>query len=433
VTVRLPNTTVQDNPSGRATWSRAVVDALRGLVTQLSGYLPLTGGTLTGDLIVPADPYDATSWNGNNEVPTKNDIRDKIETLGGSGATITGTPASGNLTKFSGASTITNGDLSGDVTTSGTLAATIANGAVTLAKQANVATSTVFYRKTAGSGAPEVQTLATLKTDLGLTGTNSGDQTITLTGDVTGTGTGSFAATIANNAVTYAKMQDASATSRILARKTAGSGDYEECTVAEVLNFIASSAQGDVMIRDGSGWTRLAAGTSGQFLKTQGAGANAAWAYPNVIRLDSLAAAVSSTATTSEEFLYTYSVPAGTLAANGNALEVTISGQLAATTRSRNVKIYFGATSQTVFTTTVNTHVVFQGTFLLTRTGATTQICSSVKSVSANNGSPTSFVARMAPAETLSGAVDLKFSSTVGVGATAGDVILEQVVVKLIT
>ena len=50
-------------------------------------------------------------------------------------------------------------------------------GSVTLAMMANVATSTVFYRKTAGTGVPEVQTLATLKTDLGLTGTNSGDQT----------------------------------------------------------------------------------------------------------------------------------------------------------------------------------------------------------------------------------------------------------------
>jgi len=44
----------------------------------------------------------------------------------------------------------------------------IANGAVTLAKMANVATGTVFYRKTAGDGAPEVQALATLKTDLNL-------------------------------------------------------------------------------------------------------------------------------------------------------------------------------------------------------------------------------------------------------------------------
>ena len=35
-----------------------------------------------------------------------------------------------------------------------------------------------------------------------LSGTNTGDQTITLTGDVTGTGTGSFATTLANTAVT---------------------------------------------------------------------------------------------------------------------------------------------------------------------------------------------------------------------------------------
>lgn len=39
--------------------------------------------------------------------------------------TATGTPASGNLAKFSGASSITNGDLSGDATTSGTLAVTV--------------------------------------------------------------------------------------------------------------------------------------------------------------------------------------------------------------------------------------------------------------------------------------------------------------------
>lgn len=40
--------------------------------------------------------------------------------------TVTGSPVSGELTKFSGASSITNGDLSGDITTSGTLATTLA-------------------------------------------------------------------------------------------------------------------------------------------------------------------------------------------------------------------------------------------------------------------------------------------------------------------
>ncbi len=45
--------------------------------------------------------------------------------------TTTGSPVSGNLTKFSGATSITNGDLTGDVTTSGTLATTLANSGVT--------------------------------------------------------------------------------------------------------------------------------------------------------------------------------------------------------------------------------------------------------------------------------------------------------------
>lgn len=50
------------------------------------------------------------------------------------------------------------------------------DGSVTLVKMANVASGTIFYRKSAGAGTPEVQSLATLKADLGLTGTNSGDQ-----------------------------------------------------------------------------------------------------------------------------------------------------------------------------------------------------------------------------------------------------------------
>jgi len=44
----------------------------------------------------------------------------------GGTVTTTGSPSSGNLTKFSGPTSVTNGDLSGDVTTSGTLATTVA-------------------------------------------------------------------------------------------------------------------------------------------------------------------------------------------------------------------------------------------------------------------------------------------------------------------
>jgi hypothetical protein len=98
-----------------------------------------------------------------------------------SGNALWATPTAATLTT---ARTI--GIATGDVTSAGssfngsannTNAYTIANSAVTLAKMADMASSSLIYRKTAGTGAPEVNTLATLKTDLGLTGTNSGDQT----------------------------------------------------------------------------------------------------------------------------------------------------------------------------------------------------------------------------------------------------------------
>jgi hypothetical protein len=96
-------------------------------------------------------------------------------------------------------------------------------------------------------------------------------------GDITVSG-GGATFTIDNDAVTYAKMQNISATSRILGRKTAAAGDTEECTLSEILDFIGSAAQGDILYRGASAWARLAAGTSGQYLKTNGAGANPAWA-----------------------------------------------------------------------------------------------------------------------------------------------------------
>jgi hypothetical protein len=95
-------------------------------------------------------------------------------------------------------------------------------------------------------------------------------------GDITVSGSGSVM-TIDNDAVTYAKMQNVSATSRVLGRKTAAAGDVEEVTLSELLDFIGSAAQGDLLYRGAAGWSRLAAGTSGHFLKTQGAGADPLW------------------------------------------------------------------------------------------------------------------------------------------------------------
>jgi hypothetical protein len=112
-----------------------------------------------------------------------------------------------------------------------------------------------------GTGA---STAANARTNLGLgtlatqsgtfsgtsSGTNTGDQTIALTGDVTGTGTGTFAATIANDAVTGAKLADSSATV-VSGNAPSGVGAF---TGQQWLN----SNTGFTYIWDGSAWQRTA-------------------------------------------------------------------------------------------------------------------------------------------------------------------------------
>lgn len=54
-----------------------------GVFTSGTGLNNLTFTSI--DLTVPTEVYDATGWNGDNTVPTKDAVRDKIETLGGGG------------------------------------------------------------------------------------------------------------------------------------------------------------------------------------------------------------------------------------------------------------------------------------------------------------------------------------------------------------
>lgn len=134
--------------------------------------------------------------------------------------------------------------LTGDVTGSGTasFATTIAGNAVTNAKLAQIATQTFKGRTSAGTGNVEDLTIAQTKTLLNLTGTNSGDQTITLTGDVTGSGTSSFASTISAGAVTYSKIQNVTATNKVLGRTSTGAGVIEEISTTGTGNVVRANS-----------------------------------------------------------------------------------------------------------------------------------------------------------------------------------------------
>ena len=72
---------------------------------------------------------------------------------------------------------------------------------------------------------------------LNLSGVNTGDQTITLTGDVHGSGQGSFPSTIQPGVVTYAKMQNTGAASVLLGRGDAGVGEVQEISLGAGLSM----------------------------------------------------------------------------------------------------------------------------------------------------------------------------------------------------
>lgn len=138
---------------------------------------------------------------------------------------------------------VSNATHTGDVTGSTTL--TIASNVVSNAKLSQVATATFKGRTTAGTGNVEDLTVAQAKTLLNLSGTNTGDQTITLTGDVTGSGTGSFAATVANNAITNAKAAQMAANT-VKSNATGGTANQSDLAMG-ASTILARLATGNIV------------------------------------------------------------------------------------------------------------------------------------------------------------------------------------------
>jgi len=157
---------------------------------------------------------------------------DTLTFVAGTGVTIT-TNATTDSVTF--ASSVADGD-KGDIAVSSSGATwTIDNDVVTFAKMQNIATDRLVGRDTASSGDPEELTVGG-----GLEFTGSGGiQRSALTGDVTASA-GSNSTTIANSAVTLAKMQNING-GRLLGRSTGASGVVEELTISVGLYCNASA------------------------------------------------------------------------------------------------------------------------------------------------------------------------------------------------
>ena len=189
----------------------------------------------------------------------------------------------------------------------------------------------------------------TLNGDTVLNGTNTGDQTISLTGDVTGSGTGSFAATIAANVVTMAKIQTV-ATASILGRVTASTGNVEVLTGTQTTTLL------DVFTSALKGLAPASGGGTTNFLRADGT-----WAAPassGITTLNTLTASTQTfaTGTTGADFniasstsTHTFHIPDAGASARGL---VTTGAQTLA-----GVKTFTSAPVVTLGTITANAPV----------------------------------------------------------------------------
>ena len=115
-----------------------------------------------------------------------------------------------------------------------------------------------------------------------ISGTNTGDQTITLTGGVTGSGTGSFAATVVTNANLTGDVTSVGNATTLGTVPVAKGGTGETTATAGFDALSPMTTGGDVLYGGASGTaTRLANGTAGQVLTSAGTTAAPTWETPS--------------------------------------------------------------------------------------------------------------------------------------------------------
>lgn len=234
---------------------------------KLCGEPQVVGASKTSLTILEYDTDSMISRAIGNTVPTDGDAGYAVgcvfvDTVSGAGATfyvnegsatvcdfnVTAGTATGDITSVVAGAGMTGGGVSGDVT----LNVINTDGKITVgANSIDIAADKLVDADINSAAAIAYSKLAALASANVLIGSAGNVATVTpITGDVT----------LTNAGLT---------------------------TVTDLT--ITNEAQGDILYRSAASWVRLAAGTSGYYLKTQGAGANPVWSVVNVGTADSVA------------------------------------------------------------------------------------------------------------------------------------------------
>jgi hypothetical protein len=135
----------------------------------------------------------------------------------------------------------------------------------------------------------------------------------------------------------------------------------------------------------------------------------------------------STGADTNETDLWTYSLPANTLNANGKSVRITAWGTTAANTNNKTFQLYFGATGLRSMSTTGSANG-WHYTATVTRTGASAQLSVGVGLVG-GGGIQNPLIST--PAADTTGAITIKVTGTNGV-ASANDIVFRGAIVEVL-
>jgi hypothetical protein len=144
--------------------------------------------------------------------------------------------------------------------------------------------------------------------------------------------------------------------------------------------------------------------------------------------LTTTTASAGTAADTNETDLWTYSLPANVLNANGKTVRITAFGTLAANANSKTPRLYFGGTL-VAFNTVLSNNQGWRLTADVVRTGASAQLASGLYAGGAGNG----FLANLpvTPAASTTAAITIKVTGQNGT-ASANDIVFLGAVVELL-
>jgi hypothetical protein len=134
----------------------------------------------------------------------------------------------------------------------------------------------------------------------------------------------------------------------------------------------------------------------------------------------------STGANTTETDLWTYSMPANTLVADGKAVRIAVYGSTAANANVKTVRLYFGSTLlRTVFSAASNNETWY-ATAVVLRSGASAEVAVTYNIISGTVASTNT-----APNEATASPIVIRVTGQNGT-ATAGDIVFRGAVVELL-